>query len=143
MKKTISQLLKEVDSVYLVATKNGDTVIRVSGHLPDPDRLRCGNVTADCKNIYLILVKSLIDPTQEDDVKLAELIEQTESSDENEKRRGETSLNNAIVWLGEDAGNKRMDYMIIDGKSDDEINATVNVVKRMLKTSVFNPLRYI
>jgi predicted house-cleaning noncanonical NTP pyrophosphatase (MazG superfamily) len=142
MKKTVSQLLSEIDSVYVPVRNNCRDIIRISGHPPAPNRLKNGEYTKNCKNVYLIFVKSLIDETWEDDAELAELIQLIESNDPEEKKHGDICLNNWIVEIGNKA-NKGMNYLIIDGNSEYEIDATVEKVKKMLKTSAFIPLEYI
>jgi hypothetical protein len=142
MKKTISQLLNEIDSVYIPATKDGSSVIRISGHLPAPYRLRHGDVTGNCKNIYMIFLRNKIAAqTRADNARLSELVRLIDSNDPAEKRRGVIGLNNILVWIGKDI-NKKINYQIIDGNSEHEINTTVENVKTMLKTSAFIPLEY-
>jgi hypothetical protein len=142
MKKTIIQQLDDNDSVYIVATKDGSCVIRVSGHLPDPEKLRDGGVTRNCKNIYLLLVKNFMDKTQEENVQLARLIELKESCNIEEKMQGDVELNNWIVEIGNNA-KIGMNYLIIDGNSEHEIKATIKTVMKKLKTTIFIPLKYI
>jgi hypothetical protein len=142
MKKTISQLLGEGGSVYISATKDGSGVIRVSGHLPDPDKLCIGDVTKNCKNIFLILVRSqIVAQIRRDGAKLAELVRSIDSNNPVEKKLGEMRLNNLIAEIGYDA-KKGMNYQIIDGNSEHEIKAAIKAVTKMLKTSVFKPLEY-
>jgi hypothetical protein len=143
MKKTVNQLLNKIDSAYIPAAKDGSSVIRISGHLPDADRLRDGDITKDCKNIYMIFVRSLIAvQTRSDDAQLSELVALIDSNDPAKKKRGATDLNNILVWIGEDAG-KGINYQIIDGNSNNEIKSTVKTVTKTLKTSVFKRLEYI
>jgi hypothetical protein len=143
MKKTISQLLNEIGSVYIPATKDGSSVIRLSGHLPAPDRLRYGDITGSCKNIYMIFLRSKIAiQTRIDNAILSELVKLIDSNDPAEKRRGEIGLNNILVLTGKDIG-KGINYQIIDGKSEYEIATTIKAVTKMLKTFVFKPLEYI
>jgi hypothetical protein len=142
MKKIISLLLNKANkSTYLPVKKDGRDVIRVSGHLPTAANLRAGKKTKDCKNVYLIFVKSMFDVTHKNSAKLAELVKLIDSNDPAEKKLGETRLNDLIVEIGYDA-NKGMNYMIIDGNSNYEVRETVKAVTRTLKTSVFVPLEY-
>jgi len=49
MKKPVSLLLNEIDSVYVPVGKDGKNVIRISGHPPDPDKIKDGKYTKNCK----------------------------------------------------------------------------------------------
>jgi hypothetical protein len=142
MKKTISQRLIDGESIYISAKKDGSAVIRVSGHLPTSANLFYGRVTKNCKDVYLIFVKSVIDVTLESGKRLASAIHLIESRDPKEKKLGEIRLNNWVVSIGDGAG-KKMNYLIIDGNSEHEIKAAIKAVTKMLKTSVFKPLKHI
>jgi len=142
MKKPITLKSIERQSQYIPVKRDGRDVIRVSNHLPAAMRLLNGNLTGKCRNVYLIFVKSIIDETTKNGAELAILIRLMESNYANEREYGEITLNNFIVEIGEDA-KKGMNYRIIDGNSDGEINQNVNDVKKMLKTSGFLPLAYI
>jgi hypothetical protein len=78
--------------------------------------------------------------TRKDSAKLEELVALIDSNDSDEKIRGEVYLNNTLVWIGEDAG-KKVNYRIVDNLN--EVDAVVEEVRRMLRTSAFNPLKYI
>jgi len=142
MKKTVSQLLSEIDSAYVPVGKDGKNVIRVSGHPPDPVRIKEGKYTKNCENIYLIFVKSLIDTAWQDDAELEKLIRLIESSDAKERARGKADLNNWMVEIGDEA-KKGMCYQIIDGNCRRDIDTAVENAAKMLKTSVFVPLKHI
>jgi hypothetical protein len=140
MSKKVSRLLDVHDSVYINVKRGGDTVIRVSNHLPVPERLVSGSKTKKCDNIYFIFVKSKIDISRKSGARLATLIQLKESKNETEKLQGEAELNNLIVKIGNDS-NKSVNYMIVNNPG--EADAVVEDVKKMLKTSVFVPLQHI
>jgi len=142
MKKSICRTLTAGQSEYIPVKQDGRDVIRISGHAPTPYRLLRGKDTMHCKNVYLIFAKNMIDETRESGAELAKFIQLKESDNANERKLGEIALNNYIVSIGEDA-KKGINYRIIEGNSDDEINKDVNAVKNMLKTTVFVPLKYI
>jgi len=142
MKKSILRTLRAGRSEYIAVKRDGRDVIRVSGHAPTPPRLLRGEKTRYCKNIFLIFVKNAIDETGENSAELAKFIRLKESDNANERKLGEIALNNYIVEIGEYA-KKGMNYRIIEGNSDDEVDTAVEKVKAMLKTTVFVPLKYI
>jgi len=144
MKKSIIKKLKSVDkdSVYIPVKQDGHDVIRVGNHLPNPKNLFDGEITEKCKNIYLIFVKSKIDKKREDGIRLARLIHLIESNDPKEKIQGKTELNNLLVKMGNDI-QKGINYQIINGDSDYDIKKTTNNIHKMLKATVFTPLKYI
>jgi hypothetical protein len=142
MKRTIKQLLCAGSSIYIVVKKDGKDVIRVSGHLPKPANLLKGKQTKGCKNVYLIFVKSAINLTRNNGSKLALAIRLMESKDADERKRGEIYLNNLVAGIGADT-QKGTNYLIIDGNTELEIDNAVKIVKQMLKTSVFKPLKHI
>jgi len=142
MRNSRIQALIAGKSEYMAVKRDGRDIIRVSNHTPNPFRLLRGEKTKHCKNVYLIFMKNIIDETRENGAELATLIRLKESSDTEKRELGEIGLNNLIVRIGEDA-KKGMNYRIIEGNSDDEIDTAVEEVKAMLKTTVFVPLKYI
>jgi len=142
MKKSMLRTLREGRSDYIAVKRDGRDIIRVSSHAPTPPRLLRGEKTKYCTNIFLIFVKNTIDETGKNSADLAKFIRLKESDNANERKLGEIALNNYIVEIGENA-KKGMNYMIIEGNSDDEIDTAVEEVRAVLKTSVFVPLKYI
>jgi len=142
MKKSIFQTLTAGQSEYIPVRRDGRDVIRLSDHAPTPFRLLRGEKTRYCKNVFLIFVKNMIDETGKNSAELAKFIRLTESDNANERKLGEIALNNYIFSIGEDA-KKGINYRIIEGYSDYEIDTAVEKVKAMLKTTVFVPLKYI
>jgi hypothetical protein len=143
MKNIISQLLtKKVDSVYIPVTKDGNIVIRVSGHLPKVKNLLKKHLTKNCKYVSLIFVRSLIAAQlRKSGTTLADLVRLIDSDNPEEKMQGEKNLNNLVVRIGKDA-QKGMNYIIIDGKNNAEMNVAVKELTRKHKTTVFIPLEY-
>jgi len=142
MKKPITRKYIKKQSQYIPVNPDGMDVIRVSNHLPTSKRLLNGSLTGKCKNVYLILRKSIIDETTKDGAELAALIRLKESDNANERKLGNITLNNYIVEIGKKT-KKGMNYRIIEGNSDAEIDTAVEDVKTMLKTSAFVPLKFI
>jgi len=142
MKKSVFQRFIDHGSAYIPVRKDGHDIIRVSSHIPTSTVLFNGKMTGKCKNIYLIFVKNGIDKTKIGGIKLAQLIKLIESNNPEEQIQGKTELNNILVNIGDDL-KKGINYQIIEGNSKYEIDKATNNAQKMLKTTIFKPLKYI
>jgi len=146
MKKSIIQTIirKLIDngSAYVPVKRDGHEVIRISNHIPTPENLFRGRITGKCKNVYLIFVKSMIDEKRQSGIKLKRFIQFIESTDSEEKIQANIELNNFLFQIGNEV-KKGINYQIIDGNSGHEIEQAIDNAVKMLKTTVFVPLKYI
>jgi len=142
MMRTIMRKLVKDGSTYIPVDKNGQEVIRLSNHLPTPKNLFRGKITGKCKNIYLIFVKSMIDKKRQSGFDFMRIIQLIESNNPKQKTRAETKLNNFLFGIGNDI-KKGINYQIIDGNSEREIEEAIDNAVKMLKTTAFSPLQYI
>jgi len=124
--------LKTGGSMY-VNLPGTNTVIRVSSHFPDSDRLNSESPTKDSDNVFWILVKDFINP-QHSELD-ARLLEAVNMIDLGEPENGKAIIEERISFIGKDSGKNIA--CSITGAKEGEIMAEIESVRRMIRTHGF------
>jgi hypothetical protein len=119
-------------SVY-IQLPYANTVIRVSSHFPDSDRLNIEYPTKDCDNVFWILVKDFINTEYSElDKRLLEAVNLIDLGD---TENGNAIIKERIDFIAEDSG-KNIAYSIT-GANDGEITAEIKSVSKTILTLGF------
>ena len=128
--------LKIGGSAYVKLPDN-NTVIRISSHFPDSDRLNIESPTKDYDNVFWILVRDFINTEYSElDKRLLEAVNLIDLGD---TENGNAIIKERIEFIEEDSG-KNIAYLIT-GAKDGEITAEIKSVSETILTLGF-PQKY-